>query len=89
MKTRTKQLTYALRANLEKMAAYGESKKAYKSKTQALRRQKFKELINAGKSKSYINKELLHIDAAKDKIFSYSTIKNYYSLCKGFCRICI
>ena len=62
MKTRTKQLTYALRANLEKMAAYGESKKVYKSKTQALRRQKYKELINAGKSKSHINKQLLHID---------------------------
>ncbi len=84
MKTRTKQLTYALRANLERMAAYGESKKAYKSKTQALRRQKYKELINAGKSKSYINKQLLHIDAAKDKIFSYSTMKNYIRFIKDF-----
>lgn len=81
---RTRQLTYALRANLESMAAYGESKKAYKSKTQALRRAKYKELTNKGASKSYINKQLLHIDAAKDKIFSYSTMKNYIRFIKAF-----
>ena len=81
---RTRQLTYALRSNLEAMAAYGESKKKYKDKTNALRRQKYRELINIGASKSDIQKELLHIDSAKDKIFSYSTMKNYIRFVKEF-----
>ncbi len=81
---RTRQLTYALRANLEGMAAYGESKKTYKDKTNALRRQKYRELINIGVSKSDIYKELLHIDCAKNKIFSYSTMKNYIRFVKDF-----
>lgn len=84
MKQRTRQLTYALRASLEEMAAYGESKKKYKDKTNALRRQKYRELINIGASKSDIQKELLHIDSAKDKIFSYSTMKNYIRFVKDF-----
>ena len=81
---RTRQLTYALRANLEGMAAYGESKKTYKDKTNALRRQKYRELINIGVSKSDIYKELLHIDSANDKIFSYSTMKNYIRFVRDF-----
>lgn len=83
-KQRTRQLTYALRANLEEMAAYGESKKAYKDKTNALRRQKYRELIYKGISRENIYKELLHIDSAKDKIFSYSTMKNYIRFVKDF-----
>lgn len=81
---RTRQLTYALRANLESMAAYGESKKIYKDKTSAMRRQKYSELINIGASKSDIYKEILHIDSAKDKIFSYSTMNNYIRFVKDF-----
>ncbi len=81
---RTRQLTYALRANLEGMAAYGESKKLYKDKTNAMRRQKYRELINIGASKSDIYKELLHIDCAKDKIFSYSTMRNYIRFVRDF-----
>ncbi|WP_028510318.1 integrase domain-containing protein [Ruminococcus sp. NK3A76] len=84
MKQRTRQLTYALRANLESMAAYGESKKLYKDKTNAMRRQKYRELIYKGISRADIHKELLHIDAAKDKIFSYSTMKNYIRFVKDF-----
>ena len=84
MKQRTRQLSYALRANLEGMAAYGESKKMYKQKTQQLRRQRYKALINIGASKSDIYKELLHIDCAKDKIFSYSTMKNYIRFVRDF-----
>lgn len=84
MKQRTRQLTYALRANLESMAAYGESKKTYKLKTQQLRRQKYSELIYKGISRENIYKELLHIDSAKDKIFSYSTMKNYIRFVKDF-----
>ena len=81
---RTRQLTYALRANLEGMAAYGESKKLYKDNTNTMRRQRYRELINIGASKSDIYKEILHIDAAKDKIFSYSTMKNYIRFVKDF-----
>lgn len=84
MKQRTRQLTYALRANLEGMAAYGESKKKYKDKTNAMRRQKYKELLYKGVSRDDIHKELLHIDSAKDKIFSYSTMKNYIRFVKDF-----
>ena len=81
---RTRQLTYALRANLESMAAYGESKKKYKDKTNAMRRQKYKELLYKGVSRDDIHKELLHIDCAKDKIFGYSTMKNYIRFVKDF-----
>ena len=81
---RTRQLSYALRANLESMAAYGESKKKYKDKTNAMRRQKYKELLYKGVSRDDIHKELLHIDSAKDKIFSYSTMKNYIRFVKDF-----
>ena len=81
---RTRQLSYALRTNLEGMAAYGESKKTYKLNTQQLRRQKYKELIYKGIPQEDIHKELLHIDAAKDKIFSYSTMKNYIRFVKDF-----
>lgn len=84
MKQRTRQLTYALRANLEGMAAYGESKKTYKDKTNAMRRQKYRELLYKGVSRDDIHKELLHIDSAKDKIFSYSTMKNYIRFVKDF-----
>ena len=81
---RTRQLSYALRTNLEGMAAYGESKKTYKDKTNAMRRQKYRELIYKGIPQEDIHKELLHIDCAKDKIFSYSTMKNYIRFVKDF-----
>ena len=84
MKQRTRQLTYALRTNLESMAAYGESKKKYKDKTNALRRQKYRELLYKGISREDIYKELLHIDSAKDKIFGFSTMKNYIRFVKDF-----
>ena len=84
MKQRTRQLTNALRANLESMAAYGDSKKTYKDKTNAMRRQKYRELIYKGISRENIYKELLHIDCAKDKIFSYSTMKNYIRFVRDF-----
>ena len=81
---RTQQLTYALRNRLEKMAAYGESKKAYKVKTLELRRKARNELIRQHKSRGEINNALLHIDAAKDRIFSYNTMKAYIKFVKDF-----
>ena len=81
---RTKQLTYALRSRLEKMAAYGESKKAYKVKTLELRRVARNELIRQHKNREEITNALLHIDAAKDKIFSYNTMKSYIKFVKDF-----
>ena len=86
MRQRTKQLTYALRERLEAMAAYGESKKAYKDKTNALRRQKYKELIALNMPKADIYRQLLHIDSAKDKIFSYSTMNNYIKIVEAFAK---
>ena len=81
---RTPQLTYALRSRLEKMAAYGESKKAYKVKTLELRRVARNELIRQHKNREEITNALLHIDAAKDKIFSYNTMKSYIKFVKDF-----
>ena len=84
MKTRNKQLTFALRENLEKMAAYGESKYAFRQKTNDLRRRAKNELICQHKSAEEIEKALLHIDAAKDKIFSFGTMRSYIRFVADF-----
>ena len=83
-RNRNKQLTYALRERLEAMAAYGESKRAYKIRTLELRRQKRNELIACKLPHKVIEKELLHIDAAKEKIFSYNTMAAYIRFVKDF-----
>jgi len=83
-RVRTKQLTYALRERLEAMAAYGESKRSYKIKTLELRRKRRIELISRKVPHEVIEKELLHIDAAKDKIFSYNTMTSYIRFVKDF-----
>ena len=44
-KKRTKQLAYALRERLERMAAYGQSKKEHKLRTLDMRRQARNEMI--------------------------------------------
>lgn len=84
MKKRNKQLTYALRENLERMAAYGESKYAFRQQTNDLRRRAKNEMICQHKTSEEIEKALLHIDAAKDKIFSYGTMRSYIRFVADF-----
>ena len=83
-KERTKQLAYALRERLEGMASYGESKRAYKLKTLDMRRIARNDMITQHMPKGEIEKALLHIDAAKEKIFSYGTMKSYIRFVKDF-----
>ncbi|MBR6046011.1 MAG: hypothetical protein IKP47_10305 [Ruminococcus sp.] len=58
-KKRAKQLAYALRERLERMAAYVQSKKEHKLRTLDMRRQARNEMIAAHKTKSEIVNELL------------------------------
>ena len=85
-KERTKQLSYALRERLEHMAAYGESKRTYKLRTLDMRREARNSLIRQGVPADKIQQKLLHIDAAKDKIFSYSTMSSYIRFVKDFAK---
>ncbi|SDB25322.1 Phage integrase, N-terminal SAM-like domain [Ruminococcaceae bacterium FB2012] len=85
-KERTKQLSYALRERLEHMAAYGESKRTYKLRTLDMRREARNSLIRQGVPADKIQQKLLHIDAAKDKIFSFSTMSSYIRFVKDFAR---
>lgn len=85
-KERIKQLSYALRERLEHMAAYGESKRTYKLRTLDMRREARNSLIRQGIPANEINRNLLHIDSAKDKIFSFSTMKSYIRFVKDFAK---
>lgn len=81
---RNKKLGYALKCRLQSMACYGKRKADFKKATAKLRREKRAELIKQGVPRKEIERRLLHIDSAKNKIFCFETMRSYLRCVDSF-----
>lgn len=85
---RIQNIGFQLKQSLRAMAAFGESKKAYKEETSRLRTEYKNRLLSQGYSKKDAHKMAQSICTYRDKIFSQSTLSAYQKAAGVFEQFC-
>ena len=85
---RIQNIGFQLKQSLRAMAAFGESKKAYKEETSRLRTEYKNRLLSQGYSKKDAHKMAQSICTYRDKIFSQSTLSAYQKAVGVFEQFC-
>ena len=85
---RVPNIGYQMKQVLREMAAFGESKKAYKEETSRLRTEYKNKLISQGYSKKDAHKIAMSINTYQNKIFSQSTMTAYQKAAGVFEQFC-
>lgn len=85
---RIQNIGFQLKQSLRAMAAFGESKKAYKEETSRLRTEYKNRLLSQGYSKKEAHKTAQSICTYRDKIFSQSTLSAYQKAAGVFEQFC-
>lgn len=86
--SRIQNIGFQLKQSLRAMAAFGESKKAYKEETSRLRTEYKNRLLSQGYSKKDAHKMAQSICTYRDKIFSQSTLSAYQKAAGVFEQFC-